>query len=115
LALVFGELLRVVGAVEQFAVGQGTIWVYDAQANGNRRRLRNVRVGKGSQLGAQLVQEVKRQRPGEAGDEEQVLIPTLAVRVPVVKGVGFDWLGPILWSRRCESRINRYGWLLGPA
>src|SRR5262245_9170137 len=25
------------------------------------------------------------------------------------------WLAPVLWSRRSESRINRYGWLLGPA
>src|SRR5262249_11010289 len=25
------------------------------------------------------------------------------------------WLAPILWSRRCESRINRYRCVLGPA
>jgi len=25
------------------------------------------------------------------------------------------WLAPVLWSRRCESRINRYGWFVGTA
>src|SRR5262249_38654952 len=27
----------------------------------------------------------------------------------------WSWLAPILWSRRCESRINRYRCVLGPA
>src|SRR5580700_4755186 len=32
-----------------------------------------------------------------------------------VRALSTLWLAPILWSRRCESRINRYRWSLGPA
>ena len=36
-------------------------------------------------------------------------------RNPSIGTVKHGWLAPILWTRRCESRINRHSCVLGPA
>jgi hypothetical protein len=46
-----------------------------------------------------------------------VSTPLTTVRLLLAQSLDPDpsWLAPILCTRRCESRINRYRWLLGPA